>query len=117
MRKIMDDTKCDHKMALAWAVSAKNALSNVYGFSPMQVAIGYAPNLPNVLTDKAPALNNLSYQNNVINHLQALHSARREYVKAESCAMLRKPYALKPVIIKNSFLQVTESMCVDHLLK
>ena len=90
MRRIIDDTKCSHEMALAWAVSAKNALSNTYGYSPMQIAIGYSPNLPNVLTDKAPALDNVSNNNVIISHLQALHSARREYVKAESSAMIRK---------------------------
>ena len=28
----MDDLKCDLSLAVAWAVSAKNALHNVHGF-------------------------------------------------------------------------------------
>lgn len=34
VRKIMADSKCDLEVALAWAVSARNALTNVYGFFP-----------------------------------------------------------------------------------
>ena len=38
--KVMEDTKCKLKDAISWAVSAKNALSNVYGYSPNQLVFG-----------------------------------------------------------------------------
>ena len=56
MAKRMEDTKCEPELALAWAVSAKNALQNKSGFSPNQLAFGYNINLPTVLTDLPPAL-------------------------------------------------------------
>ena len=35
--KTMEDTKCDIEAASAWAVSAKNALQNLGGYSPSQL--------------------------------------------------------------------------------
>ena len=32
--KFMEDIKCDLQLAVSWAVSAKNSLKNVHGFSP-----------------------------------------------------------------------------------
>ena len=32
--RILDDTQCDIELALAWAISARNALSNKAGFYP-----------------------------------------------------------------------------------
>ena len=40
--KIRDDIKCDYDVALAWAVSAKNALINNNSFSPDQLVFGKA---------------------------------------------------------------------------
>ena len=34
--KTMNDTNCDLDVAVAWAISAKNSLKNVHGFSPNQ---------------------------------------------------------------------------------
>ena len=47
-------------MAVAWAVSAKNSLKNVNGFSPNQLVFGKNPNFPNVSSDNLPALENKS---------------------------------------------------------
>jgi hypothetical protein len=38
MMKMMDETKCKPSLTLAWACSAKNALSNQNGYSPNQLA-------------------------------------------------------------------------------
>ena len=40
MNKILDEQKCSPEIALAWSLSAKNALKNVYGFSPVVVEQG-----------------------------------------------------------------------------
>ena len=38
--KTMEDIMCDLQLAASCAVSAKNSLKNVYGFSPSQVVLG-----------------------------------------------------------------------------
>ena len=43
-KKIHEDVKCEADVALAWAVSAKNSLSNVNGFSPNQLVFSFSPN-------------------------------------------------------------------------
>ena len=54
--KIQMDSDCSLELALSWALSAKNSLMNVYGFSPNQLVFGYNVRLPDVHTDKLPTL-------------------------------------------------------------
>ena len=56
MQKTLDDVKCELDMALAWAVSTKNALQNCGGYSSNQLVFGGIVNMPTVLEDKLPAL-------------------------------------------------------------
>ena len=42
--------------ATCWAVSAKNALANVNGYSPNQLVFGKNPNYPSELTSDLPGL-------------------------------------------------------------
>ena len=55
VQKIMDDLKCNLSLAVAWAVSAKNALHNVHGSSPNQLVFGKNQNIP-ALGSKNPLL-------------------------------------------------------------
>ena len=87
--KIMEDSNCSLDIAIPWAVSAKNALSNTYGFSPNQLVFGRNIELPNVLTDLPPAQNNNS-GHLVAKHLMALHKARQAFINQESCEKLRR---------------------------
>ena len=77
-------------VALVWAVNAKNSLSMVYGWSPYQLVYGSNPNLPGVLTDKPPALENTTISEKFARHLNALHSSRRAFVQAESSERIRR---------------------------
>ena len=52
--KTMEDAKRDMKTALAWSVSAKNALQNRGGYSPYQLVFGTNVNLPSVIADLEP---------------------------------------------------------------
>ena len=56
VQKIVSDTKCNLTVALSWAVSARNALQNVPGYSPNQLVFGYNPLFPNVVGNEPPAL-------------------------------------------------------------
>ena len=90
MAKTMEDTKCEPELALAWAVSAKNALQNKSGFSPNQLAFEYNINLPTVLTDLPPALESTTSSDIVRRNLDAMHKARVNYMKAESSEKIRR---------------------------
>ena len=88
--KIIDDTHCELRMALAWAVSARNALANSSGFSPNQLVFGFNPGIPDVFESDATALEPINSSDIVRKNLNALHSARREFVKFESKERIRR---------------------------
>ena len=90
VRKVMADTDCALDVALAWTVSARNALANHSGFSPNQLVFGQNPGLPNVFSDKIPALENISSSDTVRTNLNAMHSARQEFIKFESSDRLKR---------------------------
>ena len=89
MLKTMDDTKCDAEMALAWAVAAKNALHNEDGFSANQLVFGFNVNLPSVITSSPPALETTSSET-IRKNLNAMHSARENFIKAESSKRIKR---------------------------
>ena len=90
MMKTKEDVKCSFETALAWAVSAKNALQNVYGFSPNQLVFGCNVNLPSVLSSQLPALDPVCSSDLVCKNLNAMHRARENFVKAESSERIMK---------------------------
>ncbi|KAK3875456.1 hypothetical protein Pcinc_019668 [Petrolisthes cinctipes] len=84
VRKRMADCQCDLDVALAWAISARNALTNYSGFSPNQLVFGLNPSLPNVYVNDPPALEPTTSSEIVRDNLNALHLARQEFIKDES---------------------------------
>ena len=93
--KTMEDTHCSIETALMWSVTAKNTLANVYGFSPSQLVFGRNGSFPSVIHDKLPALDNNFSTEYMRKNLDVLHSARENYVKAESSDKLRRALRLK----------------------
>ena len=83
------------EVALAWAVSAVNSLTNVRGFSPYQLVFGKQIKLPNILDDPPPAWEEPTKSKSLIDTLNALHNARVEYTKAERCERIRKALRAK----------------------
>ena len=90
MMKTKEDVKCSFETALAWAVSAKNALQNMYGFSPNQLVFGCNVNLPSVFSSQLPALDPVCSSDLVCKNLNAMHRARENFVKAESSECITK---------------------------
>ena len=88
--KTMEDTKCDLELCVAWAVSAKNALKNIHGYSPNQLVFGKNPNYPCAENDELPALENRSTSQLVADNLNVLHSARRHYIESEASEKLKR---------------------------
>ena len=54
--KILHETNCDFELALAWAINAKNSLSNNHRFSPYQLSPGTNPKLPFLHLSKVLAI-------------------------------------------------------------
>ena len=93
--KIIDSQHCSLEMALAWAVNAKNSLSNVYGYSPYQLVFGANPNVPSILTDKIPALEGVTSSQVIADHLNAITAARKAYVEAEASGKIKRALVRK----------------------
>ena len=89
LQKITAEGKCDQDTALCWAIHAKNSLSNVHGFSPNQIALGFTPRMPCVLTDKLPALE-LSTSDIVSQNLDIIAKARKAFIESESSERLKR---------------------------
>ena len=83
--KIREETKCSLQTALAWAVHAKNTLSNINGFSPYQLLLGRNPIIPQVEEQYAalPTLENETPSECVAEHIKAIYSARKQQIAAE----------------------------------
>ena len=90
LHKILAENSTDLQTALAWAVHAKNSLTNVHGFSPAQLAIGFTPVLPGVLHDKAPALEPRSESDVISDNLNCIKSARKAFIEAESSERIKR---------------------------
>ena len=104
VNKILDDVKCNIQMALAWAVSARNAYDNNSGYSPNQLVFGFNPAIPNIYNSNLPGLENVTSSEIVRRNLNALHVARQEFVKFESDER-----------IKRALRHNVRNTCIDNL--
>lgn len=84
VQRVIDDTKCSTDVALAWSVAARNALQNFSGYSPNQLVFGRNPSLPNVMNNDPPALEGRTNSQVIADNLNAMHNARREFLRSES---------------------------------
>ena len=90
-RRIRQDTKCSFNTALMWAINAKNSLHNIYGFSPQQLVLGRNCNLPSLLeTKNLASLNEATVSEVVADHMNALASARKEFIKVERDVRIKR---------------------------
>ena len=91
LEKIMEETPLvGLEIAVQWAVHAKNSLANVHGFSPAQLTLGHNPEIPTVLNNKPPAMEERDSDDIIMEHLQAMKLARREFIKAETSEKLKR---------------------------
>ena len=87
---IMEDNNINIHIALAWALNAKNSLSNCHGFSPYQLSIGSNPKLPCAFSDLPPALTHKATSKIIKQNLDALHRAREAFIRAENSERIRR---------------------------
>ena len=90
MQKVMESEHCDPKTALAWGISAKNALSNHLGHSPNELVFGYNVNMGSVLTDDLPALDNATVSESVRINMNARYAAKKAFMDAEASEKIKR---------------------------
>ena len=90
-----DYPKMKLEVALAWAITAVNAMSSVRGFSPHQLVFGRQIKLPNILDDPPPAWEEPEKSKTLMDTLKALHATRESYTKAERCERIKRALRAK----------------------
>ena len=83
-------------VALAWTVSAENALINHNGFSPAQLAFGKASYLPSTINDDLPALESTIWS---VDHISVIQAATKAFITSEALEKIK--LALKKKNIRN----------------
>ena len=81
---VEENPKSDEKILLAWDNVAKNSVEMWNGFSSYQLVLGKDPSLPNIMTEKLPALQGVTTSEILNHHLYAMHSARKAFIKCEA---------------------------------
>ena len=88
--KTTAEHKCDPEISLCWAIHAKNFLANVHGFSPYQLAIGYTPILPNVLSSSLPVLEQISTSDFLVDSLKSMSAAKKAFIQSENSERIKR---------------------------
>ena len=97
-KMLLADPQLPVEVALTWALTAKNTLQNVSGFSPFQIVFGENPSLPSVFTAGPPGFEEVVMNKAVANHINALFLGREAFMAIESDRILKA--ALKQRIYK-----------------
>ena len=90
MQKTLDDIKCELDIVLALTLKMNNASQNCGGFSPNQLVIGWNVNMPTILEDKLQASESNTSSGIIRKNLEALHSAWKNFIQAESSERIRR---------------------------
>ena len=88
-KKTLENTHCSFEIVLAWAISTKNTLHSVHGFSSNQLVFGRNPNLPSFLNNKLTASEGVFTREVVASNLNAMHVARKQFITCKSLEKLR----------------------------
>ena len=88
--KTIEETACTLATAVAWSVSAKNTLSNNFGYSSNMLVFGKNPSFPSVLSDNIVALTAENVSEIVQENIKALHIARKAYIEAECSEKIKR---------------------------
>ena len=89
-RMLASDKTLQPESALAWSLNAKNSLENHLGYSPFQLHMGRNPVMPSATRDGPGSMDAVSKSVSFSKHISAMHTAREEFIAAESALSLRK---------------------------
>ncbi len=78
------------EVLLKWANMARNSLQMWNGYSSHQLVFGQNPNLPNIMTEKLPALDGVTQSEVLAKHLNALHAGRKAFIETEADERIRR---------------------------
>ena len=92
---LRDYPKMKLEVALAWAVTAVNSMTNVRGFSPHQLVFGRQIKLPNILEDPPPTWEEPERSKTLLDTLEAIHATREKYIMAERCEKIKRALRAK----------------------
>ena len=107
--KIMkDDPKLDPTIALAWAVTAKNSFAMHGGFSSFQLVFGKEPKLPDIMTDKLPALSGTTTSESLAAHINAMYAGRKAFSEAQCDEKIRRALRHKVRAVERRYNAVEE---------
>ena len=106
-----ENNKYPIDVIVAWAVSAKNASHTCYGYSPNQLVFGKDANFPSNLTNKPPAMEDLTHSQLVVKHLNAMHAARKPFIEAESNEKLHRALKSKARVTAGLVYDLGDLVC------
>ena len=86
----MEDTNCSLETAVSWAISTKNTPHGYNGYSLNMIVFGRNPNMPSVLNDKLPALEENVSSMTIESNLAAMRSAREAFIQSESSGKIKR---------------------------
>ena len=92
---VEENPHTNEKLLLAWANVAKNSIQMWNGFSSFQLVLGKNPNLPNIMTEKLPALQGVTSSEILKTHLDALFSARRALLSVKLTRRSQEHYGTR----------------------
>ena len=78
------------EVLLAWANMARNSLQMWHGYSSYQIVFGKNPNLPNIMSERVPALAGKTSSETFAKHLNILHASRQAFIQSESDERIRR---------------------------
>lgn len=90
-----ENENTDSQTLLGWANMARNSLQMWNGYSSHQLVFGRNPHLPNIMTDRLPALSGTTSSEVFAQHLNALHESRKAYIQTESNERIRRALRTK----------------------
>lgn len=91
LAKIMfDNPKMNPNIALAWAATAKNSYPMHGGYSSFQLVFGKQPKLPDIMSDKLPALEGITTSESVAAHITAMYAGRKAFTEVLYDEKVRK---------------------------
>ena len=90
MEKTLKDAKCEPEIALAWAVSAKNALQNHFGHSLNKLVFSFNINTASVFTDKLSVFKAATTTEMVRINSNVLYAVRKSIMEVESSEKIQK---------------------------
>ena len=91
------------EVLLRWSNMARNSLQMWNGFSSHQLVFGENPNLPNIMTDKIPALEGMTSCEVFAKHLNALHASRQAFIQTEAEERVRRALRSKVRVAEQVF--------------